>query len=187
MSTPKEVYIRYYRQQRQSGGQLPVFRGSRHEQDGAGLGDILRTIFRVAAPMARRVAPVLLKGATTFARSAIRAHREGVPVGEALKQAVGPAVSDASNVAFQQFGGRRKRAATKRKTASLAGGGDGVGAAKKRRRTATKRRKPQAGGKAKRRPRTAKKATGGGKVYKRRAGKQKGGRKRKATTKKLIF
>ena len=84
MSTPKEVYIRYYKQQRQSGGQLPVFRGSRHEQDGAGVGDILRTIFRIAAPIARRAAPILTKGATTFAKSAIRAHQEDIPLGEAL-------------------------------------------------------------------------------------------------------
>ena len=187
MSTPKEVYLRYYKQQRQSGGQLPVFRGSRHEQDGAGLGDILRTIFRVAAPIARRAAPVLLKGATTFATNAIRAHREGVPLGEALKQAVGPAVSDATGVALKQFGGRRRRAATKRKATSLVGGGDdGASEAKKRRRTAAKRRKPQAGGKTTKR-RRAKKASGGGKAYKRRAKKQKGGRKRKAVTKKLIF
>ena len=83
MSTPKEAYLRYYKQ-RESDGQLPVFRGSHHEQDGAGLGDILRTIFRVAAPVARRAAPVLLKGATTFATNAIRAHKDGVHLGEAL-------------------------------------------------------------------------------------------------------
>jgi hypothetical protein len=186
MSTPKEAYIRYYRQQHQSGGQLPVFRGSRHEQDGAGLGDILRTIFRIAAPIARRAAPVLLKGATTFASNAIRAHREGVPLGEALKQAVGPAVNEAAGVALKQFGGRRKRAAKKRKaaTASLGGGGDD---APPKRRRKTKRRKSQAGGKKRR---TVKKASGGGggKAYKRRAKKQKGGRKRKAaTSKKLIY
>ena len=163
---------------------MPVFRGSRHETDGAGLGDILRTTLRLAAPIARRAATVLLKGATSFATNAMRAHREGFPLGEALKQAVGPAVSDAANVALKQFGGRRKRAATKRKAASLVGGSaDGVGVAEKRRRTATKRRKPQAGGKRRR----AKKASGGGKVYKRRAKKQKGGRKRKTATKKLIL
>ena len=183
MSTPKEVYIRYYKQQRQSGGQLPVFRGSRHEQDGAGLGDILRTIFRVAMPIARRAAPILMKGATTFAKSAMRAHQEGIPLGEALKQSIAPAVSDATGVALKQFGGRRKRAATKRKAASLVGCGDGATPKKRRR---TKRRKTQAGGKSKKR-RTAKKASGGGKAYKRRAKKQKGGRKRKAASKKLIF
>jgi hypothetical protein len=187
MSTPKEAYIRYYKQQRQSGGQLPVFRGSRHEQDGAGLGDILRSIFRVVAPIARRVAPILLKGATTFASNAIRAHKAGVPLGDALKQAVGPAVNDATDVGLQQSaGGRRRRAATKRKAAaaSLVGGG---GVAKKRRRTA-KQRKPQAGaGKTPKRRRAKKVIGGGGKVYKRRAKKQKGGRKRKAAAKKLIF
>jgi hypothetical protein len=107
MSTPKEVYVRYYKKQRQSGGQLPVFRGSRHEQDGAGLGDILRTVLRVEGPIARRAAPIVMKGATTFARSAMRAHQEGIPLGEALKQAVGPAVSNATGVAMKQFGGRR--------------------------------------------------------------------------------
>jgi hypothetical protein len=126
MSTPKDVYIRYYKQRRQSGGQLPVFRGSRHEQDGAGLGDILRAIFRVAMPVARRATPILTKGATMFAKSAMRAHQEGIPVGEALKLSIALAVSDATGVALKQFGGRRKGAATKRKATSPVGCGDGA-------------------------------------------------------------
>ena len=189
MSTAKEVYLRYYKQQH--GGQLPLFRGTRHDQDGAGLGDILRSIFRVAAPIARRAAPVLLKGATAYASNVIRARKQGVPLGDAMKQAIAPAIGDAADVAVKQFGGKRHRKRKATATAAVSTGGSHAkkrraGGAKKRRVGGVKRRKAAsaqaAGGKAKRQ---RKRKVGGG--YKGRSKKQSGGKKRKATKAKLVF
>jgi hypothetical protein len=68
----------------QLGGQLPVFRGGL--QRGAGLGDILRGIFRYLAPMA-------LRGLSTFAGSTLAAHQAGAPLAAAARSAIMPTIS----------------------------------------------------------------------------------------------
>ena len=187
MTISKEVYIRYYKQQQQ-GGSLPVYRGGRRDQEGAGLGDIFRGIFRFLAPVA-------LRGISSFASNTLRAHQQGVPLGDAAKAALIPALGDAarSAVGAPQVGGKRRRAARKRANASSTVGG-GAGAAQppaKRRKRAPRSKKRQAG--AGNRRRTVKKRgqIGGKKrVYKKKqrgagkakkrgsAAKQRGGRKR---------
>ena len=60
MPVSKEVYIRCYTLQQQ-GGALPVFRGGRHDRDGARLGSIVSGIFRHIAPIARRALPLVAR------------------------------------------------------------------------------------------------------------------------------
>jgi hypothetical protein len=193
MVLSKEVYIRYYTNQQQ-GGSLPVFRGGRHDQDGAGLGDILQGIFRHVAPIAmsvaRRAAPIAMHVArraapiaARYAANVINAHQEGVPIGEAAKSALLPAIGDA----LQLVGGKRR--APKRRARVAAGGGAQSPPAKRRKRVSKKgggrRRKPQVGcGSRKRVKATRKVGQKGGrkKAYK---AKQRGGaRKRSAVGKK---
>ena len=76
-------YLRYYRAQR--GGEIPVFRGG---QSGAGLGDILRGIFRFLTPLA-------LRGVQAFAGSALASTRAGMSMAEAAKSAIRPALAAA--------------------------------------------------------------------------------------------
>ena len=57
MDPQTDLYIRYYTEQ--SGSALPTFSGARRGQNGAGLGDILRGIFRAILPIAAH-------GASTF-------------------------------------------------------------------------------------------------------------------------
>ena len=180
MPLAKEVYVRYYKQQ-QHGGSLPVFRGGRHDQDGAGLGSILAGIFRRVAPIAlRHVAPIAARGISSFASNTLRAHQQGVPLGEAAKAAILPALGDAARSLMRapQTGGKRKRASRKRSLAvSVSGGtnamlGGGVLPAKRRKRTPSKKRQVGSG-KRKRRQ------TGAGKRRKTaKKGGQKGGKKR---------
>jgi len=198
MSINKDVYIRYYTLQQQ-GGQLPVFRGGRHDQDGAGLGSILSGIFRHVAPIARRIAPyamraaraaapIAARGLASFAQNTLSAHQQGVPLGEAAKAAILPALGDAAIALDKsQSGGRRRAPPRKRANTNAVGAGIGQPTPPKRRRRAApnrrqtgcgtkapaKRRRTQVGG-AKRR-----KQVGGAKrrAPAKRSG-QKGGRKR---------
>jgi hypothetical protein len=75
-------YCKYYEAQR--GGELPVFRGG--TQSGAGLGDILRGIFRFLMPVA-------LRGIQTFAGNTLAATQAGVPLPLAAKTAIMPTIS----------------------------------------------------------------------------------------------
>jgi hypothetical protein len=75
-------YCKYYEAQR--GGEIPVFRGG--VQTGAGLGDILRGIFRFLTPLA-------LRGMQTFAGNTLAAAQAGVPLGQAAKSAIMPTIS----------------------------------------------------------------------------------------------
>lgn len=87
------AYCRYY--DSQLGGQLPVYRGGQH---GAGLGDILRSIFRWFAPVA-------VRGISSFASNMLDAHQRGAPLGEAAKGAVRPALGAMLSAAKTQTGG----------------------------------------------------------------------------------
>ena len=69
------------------GGQMRVFRGGL--QSGAGLGDVLRGLFRFLAPIA-------LRGLSTFANSTLTAHQAGIPLALAAKGAILPTLSAVS-------------------------------------------------------------------------------------------
>ena len=75
-------YCKYYESQR--GGEIPVFRGG--VQTGAGLGDILRGLFRFLTPLA-------LRGMQTFAGNTLAATQAGMPLGLAAKSAILPTIS----------------------------------------------------------------------------------------------
>jgi hypothetical protein len=82
MSTDRTAaYCKYYA--KQHGGEYPVFRGGQH---GAGLGDILRGIFRV-------IAPVALRGISTFASSTLQARDKGASFKDAARSAIAPTFS----------------------------------------------------------------------------------------------
>ena len=81
MSTAAD-YCTYY--QTQMGGELRVFRGGL--QSGAGLGDVLRGLFRFLAPIA-------LRGLSTFAGNTLAAHQAGVPLAYAAKGAILPTIT----------------------------------------------------------------------------------------------
>ena len=137
-----------------------MFRGGRHDQDGAGLGSILSGIFRHVVPIARRIAPyairaaraavpVAARGLASFAQNTLSAHQQGVPFGEAAKAAILPAIGDAAMALDKQIGGRRRAPPRKRTITSAMGAGmDQPSPPKRRRRAAPKRRQVGAGTKA---------------------------------------
>ena len=81
----EDLYLRYYKAQQ--GGSFPVFRGSKGHQQGAGLGDFLRSIFRT-------IAPVALKGITSFLGNTSQAHDRGASWKSAAKSSILPALGD---------------------------------------------------------------------------------------------
>ena len=72
MNDNTKNYIQYY--EAQSGGQIPIFIGERGlnnvKQKGAGIGDILKGMFR-------NILPIAAKGATTFLAETLKAKNEG--------------------------------------------------------------------------------------------------------------
>jgi hypothetical protein len=92
------VYYRYYRSQ--SGGEIPVFRGGR--QSGEGLGDILRGIFRF-------IAPIALRGFSTFAGHTLDAHQKGASLKDAAKSALNPTLNSVTTGIAEQFRGRQQQ------------------------------------------------------------------------------
>ena len=117
------MYYRYYRSQ--SGGEIPVFRGGR--QTGEGLGDILRGIFRF-------IAPIALRGISTFAGHTFDAHQKGASLKDAAKSALNPTLNSVTSGIVEQFRGRQQ-------TGSGARGNQHLIAA-----TTTKRRRGVGGG-----------------------------------------
>ena len=82
MDNQTNLYLRYYKAQ--SGGDLPSFHGARRGQFGAGLGDILRNIFRTLFPIAAQ-------GAGTFLTETMKARDAGAAGwGAATKAAIAP-------------------------------------------------------------------------------------------------
>lgn len=82
MDPQTNIYLQYYNAQ--SGGQLPAFHGARRGQYGAGLGDILRGIWRTIFPIAAH-------GASAFLSETLRAKESGGSWGDAAKSAIAPA------------------------------------------------------------------------------------------------
>lgn len=78
MSLSSDYWTYYNKQYAGESG----FDGGQH---GAGLGDVLRNVFRWAAP-------IVLKGAATFASNAVDAHGKGATLKEAAKSAIRPSL-----------------------------------------------------------------------------------------------
>jgi hypothetical protein len=171
------------------GGQLPLFRGGRHDQDCAGLGRILSGIFRHVAPIARRIVPYAVRAARTavntaarglasFAQNTLSAHQQGVPLGEAAKAAILLALGDAAMVLDkQQSGGTRRAPSRKRANTNVVGAGiDQPSQPKRRWRAAHKRRQTGTGTEP---PAKSRRKQTGGAMRR----KQTGGAKRRAPAK----
>jgi hypothetical protein len=76
---PYSAYCRYYKAQ--SGGELPVFRGGL--QSGEGIGDFFRGLLRF-------VAPIAMRGISTFAGHVMDARNKGQTLKEAATGALKP-------------------------------------------------------------------------------------------------
>lgn len=75
----------------QVGGSIPVFAGSQH-QYGAGLGDILRGIFRTVAPI---LMPIIKPTLRSLAASTISGMEEGKSFKDSIKGGLKPALGTA--------------------------------------------------------------------------------------------
>lgn len=75
-------YLRYYRGQVGGSVDIPVFIGGQH---GEGLGDFFRSVLRF-------IAPIALRGLSTFASSTQRAHAGGASLKDAARSAIGPSL-----------------------------------------------------------------------------------------------
>lgn len=104
------AYTQHYAASQRGSGILPAFEGTAY-QDGSGLGDVLRSIFRT-------IFPIVTSGASTFLRGAAEGLGQGKSLGEAAKGALAPAAQDivgnAVSKVMQRGSGRRKKQ-TKRK------------------------------------------------------------------------
>jgi hypothetical protein len=92
------AYYRFYKAQH--GGEIPVFRGGR--QAGEGLGDFLRGIFRFLAPVA-------LRGLSTFAGRTFEAHQKGATLKDAAKAAISPTLSSVAGEFGDQMRNRQQQ------------------------------------------------------------------------------
>ena len=95
MDAQTNVYLNYYKAQ--SGGRLSGFVGNRSSsQTGAGLGDILRGIFRTIFPIAAR-------GVSTFLYETLKAKDGGSDWGSAAKAAFAPATKEVASGALSEI------------------------------------------------------------------------------------
>ena len=87
MDQEADLYVKYY--EAQAGGSLPIFRGSKryNPQSGAGIGDVLRSVFRT-------VLPVALQGIGTFIGETLRAKGSGANWKESARTALGPSAKN---------------------------------------------------------------------------------------------
>jgi hypothetical protein len=75
-------YLKYYHAQVGGTVELPMFVGGQH---GAGIGDFFRSVLRF-------IAPIALRGLSTFATSTMRAHEGGASLKDAARGAVAPSL-----------------------------------------------------------------------------------------------
>ena len=110
MDPQTALYLQYYRDQ--AGGNLPAFSGARRGQYGAGLGDILRGIFRT-------VLPIAIRGAASFLGATLQSRDSGSSWKNAALGALPGAAQTIANEAVeklknatakqQEGGGHRRR------------------------------------------------------------------------------
>jgi hypothetical protein len=108
-------YLAHY--QNQHGGGMRFFRGG--DQAGAGIGDILRRVFRFFVPVATT-------GLKSFAQSAMGGIQAGMPLLNAAKSAIGPAVSAMAGPLLSRFVNNTP-AEAQGQAAAAAGNGDQKG------------------------------------------------------------
>ena len=106
-----QAYVDHYTQTGR--GQLPAFQGTLY-QEGAGLGDILRSFFRT-------VFPIVAPAASSFLGSALSGWNQGKSLKDAAVGAIRPAATmlvdaTAQKLAQKGSGRKRKRKSPKRKT-----------------------------------------------------------------------
>jgi hypothetical protein len=75
-------YLKYYQGQVGGSVDIPVFVGGQH---GEGLGDFFRSVLRF-------IAPIALRGLSTFASTTQRAHEGGASLKDAARSAIGPSL-----------------------------------------------------------------------------------------------
>lgn len=106
------AYTQHYAGTQGGSGILPAFEGSMY-QDGSGLGDVLRSVFR-------NVFPILASGATTFLRGAAEGLTQGKTLKDSALSALAPAAQDVVGSAIhrvtQRGSGRRRKRKSKRST-----------------------------------------------------------------------
>jgi len=106
-----DAYRQYYKLQ--VGGQMTVFRGHAGRfQEGAGFGDIFRSIMT-------NVFPVLMKGAATFLGEAVKSREQGKTYKESAKDAIAPTLSTIMKSGLERYEAQRgsgKRRTHKRKS-----------------------------------------------------------------------
>ena len=110
-----DALVRAYTQHYQGGsGILPAFEGSLY-QDGSGIGDIFRSVFRA-------IFPIFSSGATTFLKGAAEGLSQGKSLGDAAKGALAPTAQDiignTVNRVMQKGSGRKRRKHSKKRKAS---------------------------------------------------------------------
>jgi hypothetical protein len=75
-------YLKYYQGQVGGNADIPVFVGGQH---GEGIGDFFRSVLRF-------IAPIALRGLSTFASSTMRAHEGGASLKDAARGAIAPSL-----------------------------------------------------------------------------------------------
>lgn len=126
MTDKSDLYVRYFLGGQTGGGSvgdMPVFRGQRDYQQGAGFGDFFRGLLRV-------ILPVAVRGAATFLGETSRAHDSGMSLGDAAKSALRPTAGVVLSGASEAIQRRMQGRGRKRKHKKVYKGGR----AKKRRR-----------------------------------------------------
>lgn len=97
MDQQTNLYLQYYAAQ--SGGQIQPFQGARRAanyQQGDGLGDFLRGLWRTIVPIAAR-------GASTFLSEAVHAHDSGAGWRDAAKSAISPTIGNVAKSAMEKL------------------------------------------------------------------------------------
>lgn len=107
MDPHTNLYLRYY--QDQQGGQITYFRGAKRYQVGAGIGDVLKGIFRTVLPIAAH-------GASTFLNEMFQAKGNQAPNwGAAAKAAIVPTARQVIDDSIEKITRRGKQSGSGRK------------------------------------------------------------------------
>ena len=96
-------YYQFYRSQMGHG--LPVFQGTSY-QYGAGLGDVLRGLFRTVFPF---LAPIATRAATGFISNTAQRLESGSTLKDAARGALGPTLEGVADTTAEQIARRIQR------------------------------------------------------------------------------